>query len=67
VFVHLDLDVLDPSELPAAFPVSGGLTWACLGDLLAEVSGRCELVGAEVTGAAPGHAERIAATLARLS
>ena len=53
VFVHLDLDVLDP-ELSgplgcAQFPVPGGLAPERLLDVLEAVAGECELVGLEVT------------------
>jgi len=63
VFVHLDLDVLDPSLMPAAFGVAGGWTWEQLDEALLALPG---LVGIEVTGCAPGHAARVADTLARL-
>jgi arginase len=66
VFIHLDLDVLDPTVMPAAFPAPGGLSWDELDALLAELAGRCEILGVEVTCAPPGHADRIAATLAHL-
>lgn len=63
VFVHLDLDVLDNDLMPAGFPCPGGWTWEQLGDALAALP---EIVGIEVTGCAPGHARRVADTLARL-
>jgi arginase len=50
VFVHLDLDVLDPGIVPSPFPVPGGLSDAGLRTLLAEVAGACELIGVEVCG-----------------
>jgi arginase family enzyme len=51
VFVHLDLDVLDPEIYPAGFPVAGGLSDAGLRRLLDEVSQAAErVVGVEVTG-----------------
>jgi arginase family enzyme len=50
VYVHLDLDVLDPCVLPAQFPAPGGLTADKLYDLLEAVAGECEVVGLEVTG-----------------
>jgi len=50
VFVHLDLDVLDPSVLPAAFPAPGGLSDGGLRTLLAEIRASCTLIGAEITG-----------------
>ena len=49
VFVHLDLDVLDPDLFPAQFPAAGGLTPGRLLDVLEAVAGECEVVGAEVT------------------
>jgi arginase family enzyme len=49
VYLHLDLDVLDPMELPARYPVDGGLTYEKLFDLLDAVTEACELVGFEVT------------------
>ena len=49
VYLHLDLDVLDPSELPARYPVDGGLSYEKLFDLLDAVVEACELVGFEVT------------------
>ena len=50
VYVHLDLDVLDPSAFPAQFPAPGGLDPDKLYDLLEAISAECELVGLEVTG-----------------
>src|SRR3954454_4370716 len=49
VYVHLDLDVLDPEVFPAQFPVSGGLAPDKLYDLLEALTEECELVGVEVT------------------
>lgn len=49
VYVHLDLDVIDPGDFPAEFPAPGGLTADKLYDLLEAVSGECEVVGLEVT------------------
>ena len=49
VYVHLDLDVLDPSILPSQFPVDHGLSDTGLRTLLAEVKASCDVVGAEVT------------------
>jgi len=46
VYVHLDLDVLDPSVLPAQFPVPGGLG---ADELRAVLSGLDDVVGIEVT------------------
>ena len=55
VYVHLDLDVIDPEEFPAQFPAPGGLAAEKVYDLLEAVAGDCELVGAEITAfEAPG-------------
>ena len=50
VFVHLDLDVIDPEHFPAEVPAPGGLTPDKLFDLAEAVVEDCELVGLEVTG-----------------
>jgi arginase len=64
VFMHLDLDVIDPEHFPAAVPAASGLHPDKLYDLLDSVVEDCELVGLEVTAfEAPGlEQERIAAT-----
>jgi len=49
VYVHLDVDVLDPEYMPAQFPVAGGLRPDKLYDLLEAVADECEIVGVEVT------------------
>ena len=49
VYVHLDLDVLDPGIFPAQFPAPGGLDPDKLYDLLESVTEECQLVGLEVT------------------
>ena len=49
VYVHLDLDVLDPSVFPAQFPAPGGLAPEKLYDVLEAVTDECELVGLEIT------------------
>jgi arginase family enzyme len=49
VYVHLDLDVLDPSVLPAQFPVSGGLSSEGLRDLLGELAESATVIGVEIT------------------
>jgi arginase family enzyme len=50
VFIHLDLDVLDPDEFTAtAFPTPGGLSSDKLYDLMEAVADDSELVGIEVT------------------
>jgi arginase len=61
VFVHLDLDVVDPTILPAKFPAPGGLSDGGLRTLLAEVGEAVDLVGCEITGLlAPDRARRVA-------
>ena len=61
VFVHLDLDVLDPAVLPATFPAPGGLSDGGLRTLLAEVAQAGHVVGAEITAfTAPERARRVA-------
>jgi arginase len=49
VYIHLDLDVLDPEEFPAAVPAPGGLSSDKLYDLMEAVADDSELVGIEVT------------------
>lgn len=66
VFVHLDLDVLDPSVLPAPFPAPGGWTFERLAQVLGVLADRCELVGAEITSAHPAHVEQIHAAISPL-
>jgi arginase len=50
VFVHLDLDILDPSVIPSPFPAPGGLSDGGLRTLLTEVADACDLIGCEITG-----------------
>ena len=50
VYVHLDLDVLDPEAFSAVeLPAPGGLRPEKLYDLLEAVTDECELVGLEIT------------------
>jgi arginase len=50
VFVHLDVDILDPSVAPGRlYPAPGGLDAGQLHDLLAAVAARARIVGAEIT------------------
>jgi arginase len=61
VFVHLDLDVVDPTILPATFPAPGGLSDGGLRTLLAEVGEAVDLIGCEITGLlAPDRGRRVA-------
>jgi arginase len=64
VFVHLDLDVLDPSEMPFSFPAAHGMPMGTLRALLADVAGAAEVAGVEVAStASPGAAARLAGLL----
>jgi arginase len=49
IFVHLDLDVLDPEDFPAAVPAPNGLHPDKLYDLVDSVLEDSELLGLEVT------------------
>ena len=66
LYVHVDLDVLDPAAFPATFAARGGLAPSALREFLFEVAGTCAIAGAEITDAAPGHAELAAHALAAL-
>ncbi|PTL56620.1 arginase family protein [Paraconexibacter algicola] len=68
VFVHLDLDVLDPELLPTEFPAAGGLTDGALKQLLRDVCREAELVGAEIASfAAPDRLALCAAAAGPLA
>jgi arginase family enzyme len=49
IFVHLDLDVLDPEDFPAAVPAPNGLHPDKLYDLMDSVLEDSELIGLEIT------------------
>jgi arginase len=49
VYVHLDMDVVDPEQMPAQFPAPDGLMAEKLFDVLEAVAETSELVGLEVT------------------
>jgi arginase family enzyme len=53
VFIHLDVDVLDPSELPVAVPAPDGLTRQELTELLRRVAEAADVVGLEITSYEP--------------
>lgn len=67
VFVHLDLDVLDPTVLPGfEFPAPGGLHLQALEALLSGVASRSRLVGIEITDCpSPERAPAVAGVLVR--
>jgi arginase family enzyme len=50
VFIHLDLDILDPGILPSPFPAPGGLSDAGLRTLLTEIAAACPILGCEIAG-----------------
>ncbi|TMD59666.1 MAG: arginase family protein [Chloroflexi bacterium] len=59
VFLHLDLDVVDPAEMFAVnFPVPGGVSFDALGALLGQIAGVSTVVGVEVCGYDPRKDER---------
>jgi len=62
VYVHVDLDVLDPSVLPGmTFPAPGGLDEDRLQRMLTEVAAGAEVIGCEITDlTAPDLAGRMA-------
>jgi arginase len=65
VFVHLDLDVLDPSAMPAQhWPVAGGLSDGGLRTLLAEVAEAADVLGVEITNLPQPELARRVATIA---
>lgn len=66
VFIHLDLDILDPEVLPSGFPAEGGLDFEQLRRLLDLVAGAADVIGAEVTGAHPDHVDALAGVLGPL-
>ncbi|MBA2505177.1 MAG: arginase family protein [Thermoleophilaceae bacterium] len=53
VFVHLDLDVLDPEDHPAWMPAENGLRADKVYDLLEAVADESEILGLTVTDADP--------------
>jgi arginase len=68
VYVALDCDVFEPSELAVFMPEPGGPTLAEVERLLGRVRGRGTVVGAGLTGLAPDPAnveklERLTAAL----
>ncbi|UQN09465.1 arginase family protein [Deinococcus sp. QL22] len=59
LYVHLDLDVLDPTEFSAlGWPTPGGLTLGALLSLLKDLHARFEVVGGGLTEYLPGAADQ---------
>jgi arginase len=67
-FLHLDLDILDPSVMAAGVPAPGGLSLEDLRTLLADLTAAAELAGVEITAFEapddPGECERLTARIA---
>jgi arginase len=64
VYVHLDVDGLDPEVMPVQFPVPGGLSLGEVRDALAGLAAEGRLIGIEVTALEdPGHARQVAELL----
>jgi arginase len=64
VYVHLDVDGLDPDVMPVQFPVPGGLSADEVRDALAQLAAGGRLVGIEVTALEdPERAGDVAALL----
>jgi arginase len=49
VYLHLDLDVLDPDVVPSQFPAPRGMSANGLRTLLTELAGAAQVVGVEIT------------------
>jgi arginase family enzyme len=64
VFLHLDLDILDPSVMAGAVPAPGGLTLAELAAVLRDLGAAATIAGLEVTAFDDPEPERLARPLA---
>ena len=59
VWLHLDVDIVDPSEMSAVvFPAPGGVPMRALADLIAQIAGVADVRGFEVCGYDPKQDER---------
>jgi arginase len=70
VWVHVDIDVVDPSEVPAVvFPVGGGPSLRALSGVLGALASVCEVRGFELCGYDPTKdpEEKLPARLADLA
>jgi arginase len=64
VYVHLDVDALDPSVMPVQFPVPGGMQAGEVQDVLTALVAGGRLVGIEVTAFEhPEHLDLVAGIL----
>lgn len=62
VFVHLDVDVLDPSVMPGmAYPAPGGSSAEGLASLLRDVAAAATVIGIEVTGCPSAEGAQVVA------
>jgi arginase len=60
IYIHIDLDVLDPSEISGVgFPEPFGMSAVALVELITAAKARFPLVGAGITEFAPADAEQI--------
>jgi arginase family enzyme len=64
VFLHLDVDILDPAVMAAAVPAPGGLRLDELADVLRDLGDAAEIAGLEVTAFDDPAPDRLAAPLA---
>ena len=64
VFLHLDLDILDPTVMAAAVPAPGGLSLDELAAVLRDLGAAATIVGLEVTAFDDPEPERLAQPLA---
>lgn len=65
VYITIDLDAFDPSQVAAVgTPEPGGLLWDEVCDLLAVVAAQKRIVGFDITELAPAHGPRANAQLA---
>lgn len=59
VWLHVDVDIVDPSELPAVvFPAPGGPTLAAVNDCVAQLMSVADVRGIDVCGYDPRQDER---------
>jgi arginase len=59
VWLHVDLDVVDPAEMTAVvFPAAGGVPFRALGGLIAQLASVADIRGFEVCGYDPRQDER---------
>lgn len=66
LYVHLDLDVIDPAASGSAGRSADGMTPGELRAFLDEVCATCTITGTEITAVAPGQAQVVADVIAPL-